>query len=751
MKRGRFASPLRQLRVEQLEERTLLAVNLVPQVETAGASGADDIAIWIHPTDTSQSTVIGAVKTSSTSLRVYNLSGQQIQSVNVSQVNNVDLRYNFPLSGQRVALVVGSNRSNDSISIYRVNPQTRLLENVAARTISTGMAIYGCGMYVSPHSGKYYAFASSESGQVQQWELFDNGAGKVDATRVRSFSVGSRTEGLVADDITGVLYVGEEDVGIWRYSAEPNGGSARTQFDRVGSGGRLTADVEGLSIYYAPGGAGYLIASSQGNNEFAVYRRDGNNSYVGSFKLVAGGGIDGVTDTDGIDVTNFPLGSQFPQGLFVAQDNDENFKLVRWDTIASGLGGLLNSGTTWDPRQVGGQPPTNQPPAVSAGTDQTIFVGGLINLRGAVSDDGLPSTPGAVSVRWEQIGGTGTVAFANANALETTATLPSIGDYVLRLTASDGELSVSDELVVHVSEFIPPPPVVTQTSVFQNSANYSGTRDTMLLSDRATTNRGTATTLGVDGNPDYAALISWDIRSIPSTAEVQSAQIQLQITDRSAHSYPLYAVRRAWEERQATWRIAQQGVNWAAAGAQNSADRDSVPIGTLTAPNSGPATITLNAAGVNLVQSWIANPASNFGIIIQNYSPATDGIDFASREAGSVASRPKLTITYTVPAAGAVAQAVAEQATSSSLTAISNVTATSSPAHGSKSKRPELAVAASTQDAALLSYLACQASRPADTNHDSLDLNSKRVDGDATHHALEELLENSLFGQLTAM
>jgi hypothetical protein len=168
-------------------------------------------------------------------------------------------------------------------------------------------------------------------------------------------------EGLVADDGLRHLYVGEEDVGIWKYSAEPNGGSARTQVDRTGTGGQLAADVEGQTNYYASGGAGYLLASSQGNNEFAVYRRDANNAFVGSFGLIAGGGIDAVTDTDGIDVTNFPLGSQFPQGLFIAQDNDDNFKLARWDAIDAAFGGALISDTAWDPRLVGRSP---RPPAL---------------------------------------------------------------------------------------------------------------------------------------------------------------------------------------------------------------------------------------------------------------------------------------------------------------------------------------------------------------------------------------------------
>ena len=69
-----------------------------------------------------------------------------------------------------------------------------------------------------------------------------------------------------------------------------------------------------------------------------------------------------MTETDGIDVTNFPLGPDFAQGLFVVQDgkNDDgnqNFKLVPWQTIAGAVDPALVIDTTWDPRLVGSPNP----------------------------------------------------------------------------------------------------------------------------------------------------------------------------------------------------------------------------------------------------------------------------------------------------------------------------------------------------------------------------------------------------------
>ncbi len=318
-----------------------------------GGDAADDAAIWLHPTDLSQSTVIGSDKQGG--LGVYGLNGQQLFFYSGGRPNGVDLRHNFLLGSERVALVAASNRANNSISLYRVDPFTRGLVSVAARTISVaGAEIYGLCMYRSPVDGTYYVFNSQTDGTVRQWRVFDNGAGKVDATNVRTFDAGSITEGCVADDGLGHLYVGEELVGIWKYGAEPGAGAARTQVDHTGSGGHLTAEVEGMAIYYAAGGTGYLLVSSQGSDNFVVYRRDGANAYLTTFQVVAGS-IDAVSFTDGIDVSSLNMGSAFSEGLFVAQDDsnsggNQNFKLVPWGTIAHGVSPPLLIDTSVDPR-----------------------------------------------------------------------------------------------------------------------------------------------------------------------------------------------------------------------------------------------------------------------------------------------------------------------------------------------------------------------------------------------------------------
>ncbi len=212
-------------------------------------------------------------------------------------------------------------------------------------------------MYHSVGSGKTYFFVNSQSGVVQQWELGDGGGGQVSGTLVRQFDVGSITEGCVADDHLGHFYIGEENVGIWKYGAEPDAGTARTQVDATGAGGNLVADVEGLSLYYAGETTGYLLASSQGDSRIVVYMREGANAFRGKFQVDGGPGIDDVRSTDGLDVTNFPLSAGFPQGLFTVHDGNNsgasasNVKYVPWESVAAALGLTVN--TSYDPRTIG--------------------------------------------------------------------------------------------------------------------------------------------------------------------------------------------------------------------------------------------------------------------------------------------------------------------------------------------------------------------------------------------------------------
>ncbi len=375
-------------------------------VETASVnSDADDPAIWIHPTDPSQSLVIGTDK--SYGLFTWDLAGRQVQVIPGGQPNNVDVRYGFPLRGQPVDIVVTGNESGNRLQIYKVDPATRQLVNIGGPGIQVGVnPTYGFCLYHSPTTGRFHGFINDKDGRVEQWELEDLG-GVVSGRRVRSFDVGTQTEGCAADDQTGDFYIGEEGVGFYKYGAEPGAGSTRIQVDNV-SGPNLDADVEGIAIYYGPNGGGYLLVSSQGDSTFAVYNRKPPHAFVTSFTIGAGNGIDAVGSTDGIDVTNAGLGGNFAQGLFVAHDgsNDRganNYKLVRWADIArSASPPLLIDTASYNPRGQAAPLPTapagnpTNPPATSAPPTNTPRPGATSTPPGA--SESMAMAPGESAI-----------------------------------------------------------------------------------------------------------------------------------------------------------------------------------------------------------------------------------------------------------------------------------------------------------------------------------------------------------------
>ena len=86
----------------------------------------------------------------------------------------------------------------------------------------------------------------------------------------------------------------------------------------------------------------------------------------------------------------------------------------------------------------------NQPPVVDAGPDQTIVMSTTPTLAARVTDD----SNGTLTFAWSQISGPGTVIFNETNIKTPTVAFSKVGTYVLRFTASDGELSSSDDITI---------------------------------------------------------------------------------------------------------------------------------------------------------------------------------------------------------------------------------------------------------------------------------------------------------------
>lgn len=318
----------------QLDAPKVMAVRETDAVDTQG-DAADDSAIWVDPADPARSVIIGTAKKSG--LYSYGLDGKTIQFLPEGRLNNVDVR-TVKLGGIDTIVIGASDRDRKAIALFRLDPATRQISVLAERVPSGFVDPYGFCFYKDA-TGALYAFMTDKEKNAAQWRI-DSTDGKVTATKVRDLPLATQSEGCVADEVAGVVYIGEEGVGVWSFPAAPDQPATATAVIKVADNPKLMADVEGLAIYRNATGTSYLLVSSQGNSSYAVFELGGAHAYKGSF-IIAQGAVDGVTETDGIEVVSVPLGADFPKGLFVAQDGDntdppanQNFKLVSWDEIA---------------------------------------------------------------------------------------------------------------------------------------------------------------------------------------------------------------------------------------------------------------------------------------------------------------------------------------------------------------------------------------------------------------------------------
>jgi 3-phytase len=306
-------------------------------VGTANADAADDPAIWRNAVDPAASLVVGTDKKAG--LYVYGLDGQVRDFLDAGRVNNVDLKDGVAIAGTTGALVVASDRNdvaNAKLALFRLDTATAKLSALGTVAAGTGEA-YGVCLYRDAKG--LYAFIVLKDGTVNQVALDASGAvpsGRI----VRTIKLGTQSEGCAADDRTGMLYVAEEDVGLWKVDAS-EGGSTTPVKIAAADGRNIVADAEGVAIAMLGEKDGYVLVSSQGDNAYAVYRI-ADDSYVGRFRIAAGA-VGSTEETDGIEVMTGDFGPAYPGGLFVAQDGQngagaQNFKLVAWDDIAKALG-----------------------------------------------------------------------------------------------------------------------------------------------------------------------------------------------------------------------------------------------------------------------------------------------------------------------------------------------------------------------------------------------------------------------------
>jgi myo-inositol-hexaphosphate 3-phosphohydrolase len=337
----------------------IVADFVLPTDPTAGS--ADDPAIWIHPGDSSLSRIIGTDKDAG--IFVFDLSGRQVQQLGQgTSVNNVDVRQDVTWGIGTADIVAWNLRAAGKLGVAIVDGSGQLTQIAGAE--STGNDIqadsYGFGLYRDPRDGLLYVFERpKDGGEIRQYRVEPNGSGGVSVAPVRTLVYGGDTaEGFVADDLHGLLYVAEEACCVHKYLAQHD--ADPSPIGRFAEGDGISGDREGVAVYGADDGGGYLLLSSQGNSTVKVYDRLGSNAYVTTIETR------GTVGTDGIDATGASLPG-LPQGFLVAHDEpDSRFEVFDWrDMIAGGLSGARD-GTM--------PPPEPEPPPGGGETESELLV-----------------------------------------------------------------------------------------------------------------------------------------------------------------------------------------------------------------------------------------------------------------------------------------------------------------------------------------------------------------------------------------
>ncbi len=207
-----------------------------------------------------------------------------------------------------------------------------------------------------------------------------------------------------------------------------------------------------------------------------------------TWSVVSGPGTVTFADASAVDTT----ATFSAQGTYVLQLLADDTSLTAADTVTITV-----------------TPPVNTGPTVDAGADQSVEFGNAAVLDGTVTDDGLPNPPGAVTSTWSVVSGPGTVTFADASAVDTTATFSAQGTYVLQLLADDSESQTTDTVTIDV---LP-----------QNQAPTAdaGPDASVALSDAAVLD-GTVTDDGLP-NPPGVVTSTWSVVSGPGTVTFADA------------------------------------------------------------------------------------------------------------------------------------------------------------------------------------------------------------------------------------
>ncbi len=160
-----------------------------------------------------------------------------------------------------------------------------------------------------------------------------------------------------------------------------------------------------------------------------------------------------------------------------------------------------------------------------------------------------------------------------------------------------------------------------QTAHAVEVLTFSPTHDATIQANSPDTNFGSDSTVVVDGTPEEAFLIHFDVSGIGAVPILQAVLV-LHVVDSSDHGGDFYLTSTSgWDETTVTWNTAPAAIG--------------SPVATLASVSTG-ATYNVDLTGTLTGDGPIA---------LRVTSPSANGADYGSKEHADVALRPTLAVT----------------------------------------------------------------------------------------------------------
>ncbi|WP_323755811.1 phytase [Roseivirga sp.] len=333
------------------KEKTALGIDAIKPIVTTEATlhDTDDPAIWVNPTDPAQSMIIGTDKDVDGALYAFDLNGKVIEERTVrglKRPNNVDIEYGLVVAGDTVDIAVTGERFTHNMRVFAL-PEMKAIDNGGIPVFEGEEAaefrdLMGVALYKRPIDGAIFAIMGRKNGPVDgtylwQYLLEGTDEGTVKATLVRKFgyfSAVKEIEAIAVDNELGFVYYSDENVGVKKYYADPEMGNKELAL--FGKSIFLD-DNEGISIYDAGNGKGFILVSDQQANQFQIFSREGTVDNPHQHELLKTIKVS-TNESDGSEISNVAFNDTFKHGIFVAMSDNRTFQYYRVEDI---LGDLL--------------------------------------------------------------------------------------------------------------------------------------------------------------------------------------------------------------------------------------------------------------------------------------------------------------------------------------------------------------------------------------------------------------------------